>query len=133
MSERAETGPMVAVREFVGGFNADDAVRMQAACTGETSIIDDFSPHEWSGSGATTRWYLDMSGMASGYGMSAWSVTLDEPREVTVSGGQAYVVVPVGVRWLQEGKTVERPGFLTASLREEAIGWRISAFAWTWT
>src|SRR6478752_8280008 len=128
MTGSTETGPIVAVREFVAGFNADDAVRMQAACTDATSIIDDFPPHEWSGSGAATTWYLDMSGMASGYGMSAWSVTLDEPRDVTVSGGRAYVAVPVGVRWQQEGKPVERPGFLTASLREEARGWRISAF-----
>jgi hypothetical protein len=133
MTGSTETGPMVAVREFVEGFNADDAVRMQAAGTDETSIIDDVPPHEWSGSGATTRWYLDMSGMASGYGMSAWSVTPDEPREVTVSGSRAYVVVPVGVRWLQEGKPVDRTGFLTAALREEGGLWRISAFAWTWT
>ena len=66
MTGPAETGPMVAVREFVEGFNADDAIRMQAACSDETSIIDYFPPHEWSGSRATTRWYLDMSGMASG-------------------------------------------------------------------
>jgi hypothetical protein len=126
-------GPMVAVRAFVDGFNEDDTDRMQAACTNETSIIDDFPPHEWRGAGATTRWYGDMAGMATGYGMSGWSVTPAEPTEVTVSDRQAYVVVPVDVRWVQAGAPVARTGFMTMALREEVVGWRISALAWTWT
>ena len=123
---------MVAVRQFVDGFNDDDTDRMQAACTDETSIIDDFPPHEWMGSGATTRWYREMAGMATGYGMSDWSVTLAEPSEVTVSDRQAYVVVPIGVRWMQNGTPVARTGSMTMALRDGAEGWRISALAWTW-
>jgi hypothetical protein len=105
----------------------------QAACAEETSIIDDFPPHEWTGRGAATTWYRDMAGMATGYGMSDWSVTLNEPREVTVSDLHAYVVVPVDVRWLQDGTPAERMGFMTMSLRDGANGWRISALTWTWT
>jgi hypothetical protein len=132
MKESAGTGPMVAVRQFVEGFNSDDVDRMQAACVDETSIIDDFPPHEWMGRGATTRWYREMAGMAAGYGMSDWSVALDEPRHVAVSDRNAYVVVPIDVRWLQDGAPVERTGSMTVALRERAEGWRISACAWTW-
>ena len=127
-----QTGPMVAVRRFVEGFNADDADAVQSACADDLSIIDDFPPHEWSGRGAAATWYRDMAGMAGGYGMSDWSVTLNEPREVTVSDLHAYVIVPIDVRWLQNGAPVERNGFMTMSLRDGAGGWRISALAWTW-
>ena len=133
MTGSTEAGPMVAVRAFVAGFNDDDTDRMQAACTNETSIIDDFPPHEWTGSGATTRWYREMAGMATGHDMSDWSGTLAEPTEVTVSDRQAYVVVPVDVRWTQAGGPVARTGFMTMALRVEVGEWRISALAWTWT
>ncbi len=93
---------MVAVRRFVEGFNNDDVELCQTACSEETSIIDDFPPHEWIGREATTRWYRDMAGMAAEYGMSDWSVLLDEPRYVTVSDRHAYVVVPLAARWLQD-------------------------------
>ena len=132
MTGSTEIGPMVAVRQFVEGFNNDDVDLAQAACADETSIIDDFPPHEWTGRGATTRWYRDMARMATGYGMSDWSVTLDEPRHVTISDRHAYVVVPIDVRWLQDGTPVERTGSMTVALREGAEGWRISAYAWTW-
>ena len=73
-----------------------------------------------------------MARMATESGMSDWSVALHEPRHVAVTDRQAYVVVPVDVRWLQDGAQVERTGFLTAGLHERAEGWRISAYAWTW-
>ena len=133
MTGSTAIGPMVAVRQFVEGFNNDDTDRMQQACLDETSIIDDFAPHEWTGPRATTRWYLEMARMATGYGMSEWSVTLAEPSDVTVSDRLAYVVVPVGVRWMQHGTATLRTGFMTMGLREGSEGWRISALAWTWT
>jgi len=124
---------MAAVRQFVAGFNDDHIARAQAACTEESSILDDFPPHEWSGRGATTRWYEEMAGMAGAYGMSDWSVTLNEPSQVNVSGVRAYVVAPIRVRWVQDGTPTERSGFMTMALRDEADGWRISMLAWTWT
>lgn len=133
MTGSTDSGPMVAVRRFVAGFNDDDVEEMQASCLAETSIVDDFPPHEWSGIGAATSWYRDMAAMATGYGMSDWSVLLDEPRHVAESDAHAYVVVPVVVRWLQEGAEVERTGFFTAALREVEERWSISAFAWTWS
>ncbi len=123
---------MDAVRRFVEGFNNDDVDAAQAACADETSIIDDFPPHQWTGQGATTSWYREMAGWAAEYGMSDWSVILDEPRHVIVSDRQAYVVVPVSARWLENGTPAERTGSLAVALSEPAEAWRISAFAWTW-
>ena len=132
MTASTAIGPMVAVRQFVEGFNNGNVELAEAACADETSIIDDFPPHEWTGRGATTRWFRDMARMAAEYGMSDWSVALDEPRHVMVSDRQAYVVVPIDVRWLQHGTPEGRTGSMTVALREQANGWRISACAWTW-
>ncbi len=132
MTGSTEIGPMAAVRQFVEGFNNDNVDLAQAACADETSIIDDFPPHEWTGRGAATRWYRDMTRMATESGMSAPSVTLDEPRHVTVSDRHAYVVVPIDVRWLQDGTPTETTGYMTVALRQGTEGWRISACAWTW-
>jgi hypothetical protein len=123
---------MVAIHRFVEAFNADDVALIQAACAGETSVIDDFPPYQWTGHEATTKWYRDMAGMAAQYAMSEWSVTSDEPRHVMVSDRLAYVVVPVAARWLEDGTPADRTGYLTAALREIAGEWRISAFAWAW-
>ncbi|MFZ2013159.1 MAG: nuclear transport factor 2 family protein [Nocardioides sp.] len=70
MTGSTETGPIGAVHRFIEGFNSDDVGRAQAACTDETSIIDDFPPYQWSGPDAATRWYRDMAGMATQAGMS---------------------------------------------------------------
>lgn len=71
--------------------------------------------------------------MASGYGMSEWSITLGEPRHVDVSGGHAYVAVPTEVRWLQDAEPAERACLMTMALREGADGWRISSLTWAWS
>jgi ketosteroid isomerase-like protein len=123
---------MGALRRFVDAFNADDVAGMQAACTDATSIVDDFPPHAWNGSRATSRWYGEMASMAGRYGMAAWSVALKEPRQVTVSDRDAYVIVPVDVRWSQDGAPAARTGTMTLALGEGPDGWRISACAWTW-
>ena len=132
MSGSTENGPIAAVRQFVEGFNGDNIDLAQAACADDTSIIDDFPPHEWTGHLATTRWYRDMARMSTENGMSDPSVMLNEPRHVTVSEGHAYLVVPIHVRWLQDGTPKETTGFMTLALREGTEGWRISAFTWTW-
>jgi ketosteroid isomerase-like protein len=123
---------MVAVRAFVEAFNNNDVDLVQAACADETLIIDDFPPHEWTGSRATTTWFRGLARMGTEYGMSDPSVKLEAPRNVIVSDRHAYVVSPIDVRWLQDGEPAARTGFITLAVREDADGWRITACAWTW-
>lgn len=123
---------MDAVRQFVDAFNSGDVARAEAACADETSVIDDFPPHSWFGRGAMTTWFTDMVRLSGEFGMSNSKVTLDEPRHVVVTDHDAYVVVPMGVRWLDHGAPQERGGTITVALREGAEGWLIAAWAWTW-
>ena len=65
-----EADVMAPVRQFVDGFNKSDIKMAQAACADQTVIIDDFPPHEWRGSGATSKWFRDLARMAKKNGMS---------------------------------------------------------------
>ena len=38
---------MAPVHQFVDGFNKGDTKSALAACADQTSIIDEFPPHEW--------------------------------------------------------------------------------------
>jgi hypothetical protein len=78
-----ETDVMAPVRQFVDGFNKSDIEMAQAACADQTVIIDDFPPHEWRGSGATSKWFRDLARMGKKNGMSDSFVTLLKPRSMS--------------------------------------------------
>ena len=127
-----ETDVMTPVRQFVDGFNKNDIKMAQAACADQTFIIDDFPPHEWHGSKATSRWFHDLAVMGKKYDMSDAFVTLGKPREIHVTGTQAYVIVPIDLRYNEKGRLVKTTGLMTLALHEGPDGWRIAAWAWTW-
>jgi len=129
----SEEGDVMApVRQFIDGFNKSDINLAQAACADQTFIIDDFPPHEWRGSGATSKWFRDLTRMGKKNGMSEAFVTLLKPRQVNVTGTHAYVIVPVNLRYNDKGQLVKRTGLMTLALHKGVDGWRIAAWAWTW-
>ena len=127
-----EADVMVPVHQFIDGFNKRDIKMAQAACADQTFVIDDFPPHEWHGSGATSHWFHDLTAMGKKYHMSDAFVTLRKPRQVRVNGSHAYVIVPINLRYNDNGSLVKRTGLMTLALRKAADGWRIAAWAWTW-
>jgi len=84
-----EADVMAPVRQFVDGFNKSDIKMAQGACADETFIIDDFPPHEWRGSRATSKWFHDLAALGKKYDMSDPFVTLGKPRQVHVTGTHA--------------------------------------------
>jgi hypothetical protein len=47
----AQTAVLASINQFVDGFNKGDTKMAVAACADETSILDEFPPHEWHGGG----------------------------------------------------------------------------------
>jgi ketosteroid isomerase-like protein len=123
---------MAPVHQFVDGFNKGDTKSALAACADQTSIIDEFPPHEWHGAGACAKWADDYDANAKKDGITDGVVTLGKPRHVDVTGDLAYVVVPANYRFKQKGKPVAEIGsMLTVALQKGPAGWRMTA--WTWT
>ena len=128
-SETAEV--MAPVHQFVDGFNKGDAKMALAACADQTSIIDDFPPHEWHGAGACAAWAQAYEADAKEHGITDGIVTLGKPRAVDISGDHAYVVVPASFTYKQKRKPVKETGAtLTLVLLRGAAVWRITAWSW---
>jgi hypothetical protein len=122
---------MAPVHQFVDAFNKGDTKTAAAACADQTSIIDEFPPHEWHGAGGCAKWMRDFDADSKRNGITDGVVTLGAPKHVDVTADRAYVVVPADYVYKQKGKTVREAGsILTVALRKGAAGWRITAWAW---
>lgn len=120
------------VHQFIDGFNKGDAKSALATCAEQTSIIDEFPPHEWHGAGACAKWASDYEANAKKEGITDGVVTYGKPRHVMVTGDRAYVVTPAGYTWKQSGKPQkEKNATFTAALQKGASGWRMVGWAWS--
>ena len=121
-----------AVHQFIDGFNKGDVKSALAACAEQTSIVDEFPPHEWHGVGACAKWAGDFDVDARKNGITDGVVTLGTPKHVDVNADRAYVVLPADYTFKVKGKEMKEAGStLTVALQKGAIGWHI--IAWTWT
>ena len=127
-----KTDVMAVVRQFVNSFNKGDAKTAAAACADETSIIDEFPPHEWHGAGACSKWMDDYDADAKKNGITDGKVTLGAPVHVDVTGDRAYVVVRANYTYKQKGKPVKEIGsMLTIALHKDNSGWHMTGWSWT--
>jgi hypothetical protein len=126
-----ERDVLVPVHQFVDGFNEGDSQTALAACADETSIIDEFPPHEWHGAGACSNWAKDYEADAKKNGISNGVVTLHKPGHIDIAADRAYVVVPSDYTFKKNGKPVkETNSMFTFVLQKSATGWRIIAWSW---
>jgi ketosteroid isomerase-like protein len=125
------TGVLAPVHQFIDGFNKGDTKAALAACADETSILDDFPPHEWHGAGACAKWASDFDADAKMKGITDGVVTLGKPSHVDITGDRAYVVVPTSYTFKQKGKPVNEVGsIMTLTLKKSSSGWRINGWSW---
>ena len=73
--ESAQTAVLASVNQFVDGFNKGNTKMLVAACADQTSILDEFPPHEWHGSGACAKWVSDFDADAKTNGITDGIVT----------------------------------------------------------
>lgn len=127
-----QTEVLAVVRQFIDGFNKGDVASAIAACAEQTSIIDEFPPHEWHGTGACAKWAADFDAFGKQNGITDPVVTLGTPKHNTVTGDVAYVVIPASYDYKEKGKPMKQAGsLLTVALRKGPAGWRITAWSWS--
>jgi len=126
-----QTDVMVAVNRFVDGYNKSDAKVLAAACSDQTSIIDEFPPHEWHGVGACLTWMKDYDIDAKKNGMTDGVVVLGNASHVDVTGDRAYVVIPSNYTYKHRGAAMKEVGSaFTFALHKDPSGWRIIGWSW---
>lgn len=130
-SGSAQAAVLASVHGFVDGFNKGDTKALLAACADQTSILDEFPPHEWHGKGACAKWASDFDADAKKNGITDGAVTLGDPSHVDITSDRAYVVIPANYTFKQKGKPVSEIGsIITLTLQKGATGWRITGWAW---
>lgn len=126
-----KTNVMATVHQFVDSINKGDIKRATAACAAQTSIIDEFPPHEWHGDGACLQWMNDYDADVKKNGITDGIVTLSKPRHIDITADRAYVVIPSNYTFKQKGKLVKEIGSMfTFALQKGEAGWRITGWAW---
>ena len=126
-----QTAVMASVRQFVDAFNKGDTKGAAAMCAAQTSIIDEFPPHEWHGPGGCAQWMKDFDIDAKKNGITDGVVTLKTPKHLDITGDRAYVVVPANYAYKLKGKAKKENGALfTLVLQKARAGWRITGWAW---
>ena len=122
---------MAPVNQFLEGFNAGDTKKMLAAGTDRMSIIDEFPPHEWHGTGSFSRWMSDYDADAKKNGITDGFVKFGTPTHIDVTADHAYVVIPADYSFKRNGKPEGEVGsIITITLRNGSDGWRITGWAW---
>jgi hypothetical protein len=120
----AQTAVVAVIHQVVDGFNKGDMKIMAATCAEQTSILDEFPPHEWHGAG-------DYDADAKKNGITDGVVTISNPTHVDVAGDRAYVVVPANYSFKLKGKAAGETGSgITLALVKSAAGWKITGWAW---
>lgn len=85
----AQTAVLASVHQFVDGFNKGETKMLVAACADQTSILDEFPPHEWHGTGACAKWVSDFDVDAKKNGITDEVVTLSNPSHVDITSDRA--------------------------------------------
>lgn len=123
---------MATVNRFIDGYNKSDAKQLVSACADQTSIIDEFPPHEWHGKGACLAWFKDYDTDAKKNVVTDGLVIPAKPSHVDVTGDRAYVVIPSNYTYKQKGTPMKEVGSTwTFALRKGASGWRIIGWSWS--
>ena len=125
-----ETDVVSIVHQWAQGFNKGDGKSIAESCAEQAFIVDDFPPHEWSGTGACTRWLTDFQIFAKQAAITDAVISVGKPGHVDVTADVAYVVAPVTLTYQAMGKPAKLSGIITVVLRKGAASWRITALTW---
>ncbi len=127
----AQTAVLATIHQFIDGFNKGDTKTIVSACADQTSILDEFPPHEWHGAGACAKWVGDFDADAKKNGITDGVVTLSKASHVDITADLAYVVIPANYTFKQKGKPVSEAGsIITLTLQKVQSGWRITGWSW---
>jgi ketosteroid isomerase-like protein len=122
---------LATVNQFVDSFNKGDIETLLAACADQTSILDEFPPHEWHGIGACAKWVSDFAADAKKNGITDGFVTLGKSSHVDITADRAYVVIPANYTFKQRGNPVSEVGsIITLTLQKSPADWRITGWSW---
>jgi hypothetical protein len=130
---KAEDAQLVApIHQFIDAFDKGD-LKTAAAANDPAGvvIVDEVSPHLWTGPQAFESWAGDLMADGKAHGLSEERVDLSAATRADVDVDRAYVVAPAVFSFRQAGAATREVAQMTFVLRHGTDGWKI--LAWTFT
>lgn len=123
---------IVVVHQWLDAFNAGKRKLFVSACADQVSIIDEFPPYAWQGTGACRRYWSDFAEHSRAVGLTEAVVKFDRPSHVEAAGDDLYLTGPARLTFKIKGKSLEETGsYLTVTLHEGKGNWKITGWAWS--
>jgi len=126
--DAAMMAPVRAVARFMATL--DDA-HLASAFTADPLIVENFAPYVFRGADALARWRDGFRDHAATLG--DLTATFGAPQDFSLSGANAYFVLPTRWTGLTRGKPFEEDGGWAFVLAYEGDAWRIACYAWAVT
>ena len=126
-----KTDVMSVVHQWADGFNKGDVKSIAASCADQTSVIDDFPPHEWHGAGACSKWFGDFQTFAKAAEIAEPTIAIGKIWHIDVTSEVAYVVASAALTYQKKGNPAKLGATITAILQKGAVAWHVTALTWS--
>jgi hypothetical protein len=133
-AEAPDAQVMAPIRLFIDSFNKGDLKAAASALSpAGLTIIDDVSPHVWTGPNAFETWSKALAASDQTEGNTDGAVKLGKPTRVVVSADRGYVVLPVVYTYKAKGVAMREPAQMVYALQTGTSGWKITGWTWAGT
>jgi ketosteroid isomerase-like protein len=120
------------VKLAINAMNRGNMSAFVALCDSPAAIIDTFDPYLLGGATGCTDWWNARAAYNKSAQITDTTGGIGAPWHVFVTGNNAYISAPFDYHYNQKGQTVRETGsVLTVTLKKDANGWRITAWAHT--
>jgi hypothetical protein len=109
-----------------------DPAKLAENFTPSVVLVDDLAPYVFSGAPeeALGAWFKAYGADADRNGISGFSMQLLKPRDIEVTDGHAYIVLPAVYHFKQHNKAARIRGVITATLDKVNDQWLIATWSW---
>jgi ketosteroid isomerase-like protein len=111
--------------------NADDASGFAGLYTNDAVVVDEIPPFLWRGAGAGAVWWHAVDGVAQKSNMTHLKAIDIRIGEFKSSATDAYLITPMTVTAIANGKPFAEAGTTTYTFRKSGGTWLISSQVWT--
>jgi ketosteroid isomerase-like protein len=111
--------------------NTNDAAAFAGLYTSDAVVVDEIPPFIWRGAGAGTSWWHAVAAVAQKLKMTHLRAIDIRIGEFKASATDAYLVTPMTVTAIANGKPFAEPGTTTYTFHNSGGTWLISSQVWT--
>jgi hypothetical protein len=108
----------------------DTKTAASALSSSGVTIIDEISPHIWTGADAFDTWLKAYAAWGQEEAITDGAYKAGKPTGVVVNGDHGYVALPVVYTFKQKGMPMREVAHMVFVLQKEKSAWLITAFTW---